>query len=118
MDDRIVAVAAVLVGVAVTVVGALEYVLPGFAPPPYDPFVTGVFVVVAGLLLAGAGSVAALNALDHLALRSATGVGLFALLLAVYSPDSLLFGGVFWFGMVVLALVALGAYRTAKLVRS
>jgi ABC-type cobalamin transport system permease subunit len=114
MDSRLPAVAALLIGAALAVVGAAEYVRPGLDVPPYDPLATGLFVVGTGLALVVAGAVAASQRLDHLALRLAAGIGLLTLALAVFSPDSLRFGGVFWLGMVFFALVAAGAYRTVS----
>ncbi|MFT4883335.1 MAG: hypothetical protein ACI8U4_000840 [Natronomonas sp.] len=117
MDSRLPAVTAAVVGLALAVVGTAEYVLPGLDAPPYDPLATGVFVVGTGIALVVAGGVAARQRLDHLALRIAAGIGLLTLILAVFSPESLRFGGVFWLGMVFFALVAAGAYRTGKHVR-
>ncbi|WP_336135769.1 hypothetical protein [Natronomonas amylolytica] len=117
MDDRLAAVAAVVVGIALAVVGLFEYVLSGRSVPPYEPLATGVLVVVSGLLLLVAGLVALRAALDALSLRAATVVGLLALLLAVFQPESLLFGGVFWLGLVAAGLIAAGAYRTVTKIR-
>jgi hypothetical protein len=112
MDDRLAAVAAIVVGVAVAAVGTAEYLLPGLAPPPMDPFATGAFVVGTGVSLCVAGTVAFLNRLDHLALRLATAAGVGTLALAVLSPESLLFGGIFWLAMVSAGVVGVGSYRT------
>lgn len=112
MDDRLAGVAAIVVGVAVAVVGATEYVLPGLAPPLGEPLATGVFVVGTGVLLVVAGGMATRNGVDTPALRATAFVGLATLALAVVQPDSLLFGGVFWLGMVAVAFAALGTYRT------
>lgn len=117
MDDRLAAVAAIVVGTAVAAVGTLEYVLPGYAPPPLEPFVSGLLVVGAGLFLLVAGLAAARTAADSLALRAATAVGVGTLFLAVIQPEALLFGGVFWLALVAFGLVAAGAYRTGKTVR-
>jgi len=82
-----------------------------------DPFATGALVVAAGVALVVAGGLAASTGLDHLALRIATGVGAATLLLAVASPASLQFGGVFWLALVAAGLVGAGAIRTAIHVR-
>lgn len=112
MDDRLAGVAATVVGVAVAVVGAAEFVRPGLARPPEEPLVTGLFVVATGALLVTAGGVAVLNGLDTPALRATALVGLATLALAVVQPGALLFGGVFWLGMIAVAFAALGTYRT------
>lgn len=117
MDDRLGAVAAVLVGGALAVVGAAEYVAPGLAPPSLDPLVTGVLVAGGGLLLLAAGGLALSTPADPLSLRAATAVGLVTLALAVLQPGSLLFGGVFWLALVATGLIAAGAYGTARAVR-
>lgn len=117
MASRLPSVTAAVVGIALAVVGTAEYVLPGLDVPPYDPLATGLFVVGTGIALVGAGAAAIRRHLDHLALRIAAAVGLLTLALAVFSPRSLRFGGVFWLGMVFFALVAAGAYRTGKHVR-
>lgn len=118
MDDRLAGLAAVVTGAALTVVGTVEYALPGVAPPPFEPFTTGVLVVAAGVLLVVAGGLAFRHRFDTLALRSGTGVGVVTLALAVLQPDSLLFGGVFWLALVAAGLVTAGAYRTVALVRA
>ncbi|QLD84283.1 hypothetical protein HWV23_00695 [Natronomonas halophila] len=112
MDDRLAALAAVLVGASLAVVSLAEYVLPGRSVPPYEPLTTGILVLISGLLLLAAGGMAAKEALDTLALRAATSVGLVTLLLAVLQPTSLLFGGVFWLGLVSATLIGAGTYRT------
>lgn len=112
MDDRFAGVAAALVGSGLTAVTGVEFVVAGYPPPPAEPFVTGVLVGGAGLLLTAAGVVAAASSLDSLALRGASGVGLAGLALAVLQPGALRFGGVFWLGLVVAVLVAAGAGRT------
>ncbi|WP_254841086.1 hypothetical protein [Natronomonas marina] len=117
MDDRLAGVAAAVVGVALVAVGIAEYVAPGFPPPPPEPLATGVLVVGAGLALLAAGTLAVRTGLDHLALRIATGLGLLALALAVLQPSALLFGGVFWLGLVFAVLVGAGAVRTVGHVR-
>ncbi|WP_178917218.1 hypothetical protein [Natronomonas gomsonensis] len=117
MDSRLTAAVAVVVGVAVAALGAIRYLSAG-APPPFDPFATGIFVVGTGVLLVVAGGLAFANALDHLALRAATGVGAVTLLLAAFSPGSLRFGGVFWLALVAFALVGAGAYRTVDASRA
>jgi hypothetical protein len=114
MDSRLPAVTALLVGLALAAVGTVEFVLPGRSVPPYDPLATGLFVVGTGLALVAAGAVAAHQRLNHLALRIVAGIGLLTLALAVVSPESLRFGGVFWLGMVFFVLVAAGAYRTVS----
>jgi len=111
MDSRFTALVAVAVGVSVAALGAVRYLSAG-APPPFDPFATGAFVVVTGVLLTAAGGLALSKGLDHLALRAATAVGAVTLLLAAFSPGSLRFGGVFWLALVACALVGAGAYRT------
>ena len=116
--SRYTAISAMVVGAALAVVGAVEYLLAGLVPPPMEPFATGVFVVVAGGLLVVAGGLAYGAALDHLSLRLTTFVGLATLLLAVFFPDSLLFGGVVWLGMIAVGVVVVGAYRTVSLARS
>lgn len=117
MDDRVTGAVAVLVGLALAVVGTREYLLPGLVPPPLDPFTSGVLVVATGLLLVVAGALAVSARLDHLALRTVTGVGVIALTLAVRVPEALLFGGVFWLALVAVGLVGAGAYRTVSNVR-
>jgi hypothetical protein len=112
MDGRLAGIAALVVGLALAAVGSLEYLLPGFPPPPPDPFATGVFVVGAGLALLGAGGVAARTGLDHLAIRLGTGVGVVTLALAVLTPTSLRFGGVFWLGLLFAAFIGAAAART------
>lgn len=118
LDDRLAGVTAVVVGVALAAVGTLEYVVPGVAPPPFEPIATGVLVTGSGVLLAVAGGLAVRDRLDNLALKSGTGVGLVTLALAVLQPDSLLFGGVFWLALVAAGLVTAGVYRTIVLVRA
>lgn len=110
--SRYTAVSAMVVGAALAVVGFVEFLRPGFSPPPMEPFATGAFVVAAGVVLVAAGWLAYDAAVDHLALRLTTLVGLVALALAVFYPASLLFGGVFWLSMVLVGFVAAGAYRT------
>jgi hypothetical protein len=117
VDDRLTGVAALAVGAALALVGSAEYLLPG-TPPPAEPFATGVLVVGAGLALVGAGGVATRTGLDHLALRLGTGVGVAALALAVLAPAALLFGGIFWLGLVFAALVAAAAARTGVQARN
>jgi hypothetical protein len=117
MDDRFANVAAVLVGTALAVVGLAEYVLPGRSVPPYEPLATGVLVVASGLLLVVAGGAAIKAALETISLRAATVVGSVALLLAVFQPESLLFGGVFWLGLVSTGLIGAGTYRTVTKIR-
>lgn len=117
MDSRLTATVAVGVGVGVAVLGAIRYLSAG-VPPPFDPFATGAFVVLTGVLLAAAGGLALSKGLDHLALRAATGVGAVTLLLAAFSPGSLRFGGVFWLALVACALVGAGAYRTVVAART
>jgi hypothetical protein len=117
MDSRLTAAVATAVGVAVAALGVVRYLSAG-APPPYDPFATGLFVVGTGLLLAAAGGLALSKGLDHLALRAATAVGAVTLLLAAFSPGSLRFGGVFWLALVAFALVGAGAYRTVAASRA
>jgi hypothetical protein len=112
MDDRLTGVVAAVVGAAIVTVGTVEYVSPGLAAEPLDPLATGALVVATGLSLLAAGLLSVAAGVDHPALRAATGVGLFALALAVLSPDALLFGGVFWLALVAAALVGVGAYRT------
>lgn len=112
MDDRLAGVAATIVGVAVAAVGATEFVGPGLERPLGEPMVTGVFVVGTGILLVTAGGVAVRDRLDTPALRATALVGLVTLAIAVVRPDALLFGGVFWLGMVAVAFAALGTYRT------
>ena len=109
------AISAMVVGAALALVGAVEYLLAGLVPPPIEPFATGVFVVVAGGLLVVAGWVAYDAALDHLALRLTTFVGFATLALAVFYPASLLFGGVLWLAMITVGFVAVGTYWTATL---
>ena len=118
MDDRLTGAAGIVVGAGLAAVGIAEYVAPGFAQPPYDPFATGALVVFAGVSLVAAGALALSAALDPLALRAAAGVGAVTLLLAVLYPASLLFGGVFWLAMVGAGLVGAGAYRTVSHVRT
>ncbi|MFW5963987.1 MAG: hypothetical protein ACOCQM_03915 [Natronomonas sp.] len=113
MDSRLTAAVAVGVGVAVAALGAIRYLSAG-APPPFDPFATGIFVVGTGVLLAAAGTLALSKGIDHLALRAATAVGAVTLLLAALSPGSLRFGGVFWLALVFFALVGAGSYRTLQ----
>ena len=112
MDSRFAAVAALVVGVSVALVAGVEYVLGGLDTAPFDPFATGVFVVVAGLLLTGSGALALSAKIDHLALRAATVVGVFTLAAVVFQPEILLFGGVFWLALVSFGLIAAGSYRT------
>ena len=112
MEDRTSGVAAVVVGAALAVVGLFEFVRPGLAAVPFEPFATGALVVAAGVVLAAAGGLATGAGGDPLALRAATMVGLGTLALAVVQSESLLFGGVFWLALVAAALVAAGAYRT------
>jgi hypothetical protein len=112
MDDRLAGLAAMVVGASLAAVGAAEYLRPGLGAVLSDPFATGVLVVGAGTALFGAGAVAVRAALDHLALRIVTAVGLFTLALAVLQPAALEFGGVFWLAMVSAGLVVAGAYRT------
>ena len=116
MEGRTSGVAAVVVGAALAVVGLFEFVRPGLAVVPFEPFATGALVVAAGVVLAAAGGLATAAAGDPLALRTATMVGLGTLALAVVQSESLLFGGVFWLALVAAALVAAGAYRTWDLV--
>ncbi|MFQ3319639.1 MAG: hypothetical protein ACI8UR_001194 [Natronomonas sp.] len=115
MDDRLSAAIAMLVGGAVAAIGTAEFLVAGFAPPPFDPFVTGLLVVGTGALLLLSGVLAFREALDHLALRAATAVGVLTLILAVLQPRSLRFGGVFWLALVSAGLVAAGAYRTVSI---
>ena len=117
MDDRLAALAAVLVGASLVAVGAAEYLRPGLGSVLSDPFATGVLVAGSGAVLFGAGVVAFRAALDHLALRIITAVGLLTLALAVLQPAALEFGGVFWLAMVTAGLVVAGASRTAVKVR-
>jgi hypothetical protein len=117
MDDRLTGALAGFVGLALAVAGTGAYLLPGVAAASFDPFATGLLVVAAGLALLVAGILAARAALDHLALRAATGVAAAALLLAATHPESLLFGGVFWLALVAAGLVTAGAYRTVATVR-
>lgn len=112
MDDRLAGVSAIVVGVAVVVVGVVEFVAPGLAGPLGEPLVTGAFVVGTGVLLVAAGAVGVREGLDTPALRATALVGLATLALAVVRPDALLFGGVFWLGMVAVAFAGLGTYRT------
>lgn len=112
MDDRLAGVAAIVVGIAVVAVGVAEFVLPGLAPPPWEPLATGVFVTGTGASLVAAGGVAVRHGLDTPALRATAMVGLATLALAVVRPGALVFGGVFWLGMVAAGFAALGAYRT------
>ena len=112
MDDRLAGLAAMVVGASLAAVGAAEYLRPGLGSPLGEPFPTGVFIAGSGAVLFGAGVVAFRAALDHLALRIVTAVGLFTLVLGVLQPDALLFGGVFWLAMVSAGLVVAGAYRT------
>lgn len=112
MDDRLAGVTATVVGVALAAVGTTAFVLPGLAPPYGEPLATGIFVVGTGGLLVAAGAVAVRDGLDTPALRGTALVGLATLVLAVVRPDTLLFGGVFWFGLVAVAFAALGVYRT------
>ena len=107
-----------VVGAALALVGAVEYLLAGLVPPPMEPFATGVFVVVAGGLLVVAGWVAYEAGLDNLVLRLTTFVGFGTLALVVFSPASLLFGGVVWLGMIAVGAVTIGVYRTVKLSRT
>lgn len=118
MDDRLAGLTAIVVGSALTAVGTVEYVRLGVAPPPFEPFTTGVLVVTSGVMLVVAGGLAFHHRLDTLALRSGTGVGLVTLALAVLQPESLLFGGVFWLALVAAGLVTAGTYRTIALVRA
>jgi len=113
-DNPVAGVAAAVVGAALAVVGSLEYVRPGVRSVPAEPFATGVLVVVAGIALLGAGSLAVRESLDHLALRIGTVVGVLTLALAVFQPTALVFGGVFWLGLLFSALIALAAARTGK----
>ena len=117
MDDRVTGAVAVAVGLALAAIGTAKYVLSGLVPPPVDPFATGVLVVATGLLLAVAGAIGISAGIDHLALRTATGVGAVTLLLAASLPEALLFGGVFWLALVAVGLVGAGAYRTVSEVR-
>ena len=112
MDDRLAGLAAMVVGASLAAVGAAEYLRPGLGSPLDEPFPTGVLVVGSGVVLSGAGAVAFRAALDHLALRIVTAVGLFTLALGVLQPTALRFGGVFWLAMVSAGLVVAGAYRT------
>lgn len=112
--DRAAGLTAALVGVALAVVGLAEYVVAGGAPPPIEPLATGTLVVVAGALLVVAGGLAVSADLDHLALRAGTGVGVVTLALAVFVPESLLFGGVFWLALVAFGLITAGTYRTVS----
>lgn len=114
MDDRLPGLAALLVGIALAVVGATEYVVT--APPPWDPFATGVFVVGTGVLAALAGGVALRTGRDAPSVRATALVGLATLALAVVRPAALTFGGVFWLAMVAVAFAALGAYLTVDAV--
>lgn len=112
MDSRLTAVVAVVAGGTLAATGTVQYVIDGLSAGGYDPLATGGFVVATGLLLAAAGGLAFVNEMDHLALRLATGIGAVTLVLTVFSPDSLVFGGVLWLAMVCFALVGAGAYRT------
>lgn len=105
--DRLRAVSALVVGVAVTVVGLSEYVA-GLETP--EPFASGVLVCGAGLALVCGGWLSLSADETPFPLVVATGVGLGTLAVAVLSPASLLFGGVFWLALVAFALVAAGVY--------
>ena len=114
MAERFAGATALVVGLAVAAVAGVEYLLPGFPPPPFEPFATGVLLVGAGLVLVGAGGVAVRTGLDHLALRLGTGVGVATLALAVLAPTALRFGGVFWLGLLFATLIAAAAVRTGR----
>ncbi len=114
VDEPLAGVAAAVVATALAAVGTLEYVVPGLASSSADPLATGVLVVAAGVALFGAGSLAIRASLDHLALRIGTGLGVVTLALAVIRPAVLLFGGVFWLGLLLPALIALAASRTGR----
>jgi hypothetical protein len=113
MDDRLAGVAAAVVGAALVAVGTLEYGRPGGPPPPGEPFATGLLVVTAGVSLLAAGVIAVLSGIDHLALRLGSGIGLVTLAIAVLAPPALLFGGVFWLGLLFAAVIVVAATRTA-----
>ena len=115
--SRYTAISAMVVGAALAVVGAVEYLLAGLVPPPMEPFATGVFVVVAGGLLVVAGWVEYRAGLDHLVLRLTIIVGFTTLVLVIFSPGSLLFGGVVWLGMIAVGAITIGVYRTVYLSR-
>lgn len=112
MDQRLAGVTAGVVGLSLTVVGLLEYVVAGYPALPFDPFATGVLVAIGGLLLLVTGGVAVVTATDTLSLRTGTAVGVVTLSIAVFQPDALLFGGVFWLGLVSMVFIAAAAYLT------
>ena len=114
MDDRLAALSAVIVGGALTVVGAIEFVLPRTLP---EPLATGLFVCGTGIALIVGGAVTARAGNVPRTLVAATAVGVGTLAAAVFSPGSLTFGGVFWLGTVSFALVVAGVVQTVRTVR-
>lgn len=111
MDSRSTGSAAIIVGLAMVIVAGNEYFIPLAFP---EPGVSGVFLVSAGLLLSCAGLLAILHQVSDFTLQLATAIGVLALGGVVLSPDSLLFGGIFWNAMVVFALVGAGVYPTIR----
>ncbi len=112
MDDPLAVVAASAVGLALLVVATAEFIVPGRASMLSEPFVSGVFLVASAVVLVATAVVVYAVDGDTRALRATAAIGLIVLGIAVLSPESLVFGGVFWLALVAFGLLAVAAYYT------
>lgn len=107
MDERTGASAAVVIGFALAVVGGFEF-LRGLHLP--DPFVSGLLVCGAGVLLVIGGGASLATGSTPTPILVGNAIGLLTLSGVVFVPASLLFGGVFWLALVAFVLVAATVY--------